>query len=39
MVRGLREAQEPLSEKFLQIRLGLGLSQTESLRRLGFEER
>jgi transcriptional regulator with XRE-family HTH domain len=30
--------QERLAEKLLQIRVALGLSQTEMLRRLGFED-
>ena len=30
--------QERLAEKLLQIRLALGLSQSEMLRRLGFED-
>jgi transcriptional regulator with XRE-family HTH domain len=30
--------QERLAEKLLQIRLALGLSQTEMLKRLGFED-
>jgi hypothetical protein len=38
MGRGARVRQERLSEKFLQIRLALRLSQTELLRRLGFED-
>jgi len=33
-----RMRQERLAEKLLQIRLALGLSQSEVLRRLGFEE-
>ncbi len=38
MVRGARVRPERLSEKLLQIRLALGLSQSELLRRLGFED-
>lgn len=38
MARGARVRPERLSEKLLQIRLALGLSQTEFLRRLGFED-
>jgi len=38
MARGARVRPERLSEKLLQIRLALGLSQTELLRRLGFED-
>jgi transcriptional regulator with XRE-family HTH domain len=37
MARGARVRPERLSEKLLQIRLALGLSQSELLRRLGFE--
>jgi transcriptional regulator with XRE-family HTH domain len=33
-----RQRSERLAEKLLQIRLALGLSQTEMLRRLGAEE-
>ena len=33
-----RMRQERLAEKLLQVRTALGLSQTEMLRRLGFEE-
>jgi transcriptional regulator with XRE-family HTH domain len=33
-----RMRQERLAEKLLQIRLALGLSQTEMLKRLGFED-
>ena len=33
-----RMRQERLAEKLLQIRQALGLSQTEMLRRLGFED-
>jgi len=33
-----RMRQKHLAEKLLQIRLALGLSQTEMLKRLGFEE-
>lgn len=35
----VREKPERLAEKLRQIRLTLGLSQPEMLRRLGFEER
>lgn len=38
MARGARVRPERLSEKLLQIRLALGLSQSELLRRLGFAE-
>jgi len=38
MGRGARVRPERLSEKLLQIRMALGLSQSELLRRLGFEE-
>lgn len=38
MARGARVRPERLSEKLLQIRLALGLSQSELLRRLGFED-
>ena len=38
MARGARIRPERLSEKLLQIRVGLGLSQSELLRRLGLEE-
>jgi len=38
MARGARIRPERLPEKLLQIRLGLGLSQSELLRRLGLEE-
>jgi transcriptional regulator with XRE-family HTH domain len=38
MARGARVKPERLSEKLLQIRLALGLSQSEMLRRLGFED-
>jgi transcriptional regulator with XRE-family HTH domain len=38
MARGARVRPERLSEKLLKIRLGLGLSQSELLRRLGFED-
>jgi transcriptional regulator with XRE-family HTH domain len=37
MGRKARTRPERLSEKLLQIRLALGLSQSELLRRLGFE--
>lgn len=37
MGRKARTRPEHLSEKLLQIRLALGLSQSELLRRLGFE--
>jgi len=33
-----RQKTERLAEKLLQIRLALGLSQTEMLRRLGYED-
>jgi transcriptional regulator with XRE-family HTH domain len=39
MARGAREKPERLAEKLLTIREGLGLSQTEMLRRLGAEDR
>lgn len=38
MARGARVRPERLPEKLLQIRLTLGLSQSELLRRLGFED-
>ena len=38
MARGARVRPERLPEKLLQIRLALGLSQSELLRRLGLEE-
>jgi transcriptional regulator with XRE-family HTH domain len=38
MARGARVRPERLAEKLLQIRLALGLSQSELLRRLGFED-
>ena len=38
MGRKARMKPERLSEKLLQIRLGLGLSQSELLSRLGFED-
>ena len=38
MARGARTRPERLPEKLLQIRLALGLSQSELLRRLGLEE-
>ena len=38
MGKKARMRQERLAEKLLQIRLALGVSQTEMLRRLGFEE-
>lgn len=38
MARRARVRPERLSEKLLQIRLALGLSQSEFLRRLGFED-
>ena len=38
MARGARVKPDRLSEKLLQIRLALGLSQSEFLRRLGFED-
>lgn len=39
MARGPREKPERLAEKLRAIREGLGLSQSEMLRRLGAEER
>jgi transcriptional regulator with XRE-family HTH domain len=38
MARGARIRPERLPEKLLQIRIALGLSQSELLRRLGFED-
>lgn len=38
MARGPREKPERLAEKLLQIRLALGLSQSELLKRLGAED-
>jgi transcriptional regulator with XRE-family HTH domain len=38
MGRGSRQKPERLAEKLRQIRDALGLSQTDMLRRLGFEE-
>ena len=38
MARGARIRPERLPEKLLQVRLALGLSQSELLRRLGLEE-
>jgi len=38
MARGARIRPERLPEKLLQIRVALGLSQSELLRRLGLEE-
>ena len=38
MARGARIRPERLPEKLLEIRLALGLSQSELLRRLGFED-
>jgi transcriptional regulator with XRE-family HTH domain len=38
MGKRARMRQERLAEKLLQIRLTLGVSQSEMLRRLGFEE-
>src|SRR6266480_966576 len=38
MARGARVRPERLREKLLEIRLALGLSQSELLRRLGFED-
>ena len=38
MGKRARMKQERLAEKLLQIRLALGLSQSEMLRRLGFED-
>ena len=37
MVRGARVKPQRLAEKLLEIRLALGLSQSEMLRRLGLE--
>ena len=39
MARGARIRPERLPEKLLQIRLALGLSQSELLRRLGLEDK
>ena len=39
MARGPRERPERLAEKLRAVREGLGLSQSEMLRRLGAEER
>jgi transcriptional regulator with XRE-family HTH domain len=39
MARGPREKPERLAEKLLQIRMALGLSQSEMLKRLGAEDR
>ena len=38
MVRGARVKPERLPKKLLEIRLALGLSQSEMLRRLGLQE-
>ena len=38
MARGPREKPERLAEKLLRVRLSLGLSQAEMLRRLGAED-
>ena len=38
MVKGARQKPECLAEKLRQIRLALGLSQSEMLRRLGAED-
>ena len=38
MGKRARMRQERLAEKLLQIRLALGLSQSEMLRRLGYED-
>jgi transcriptional regulator with XRE-family HTH domain len=38
MGKRARMRQERLAEKLLQIRLALGLSQSDMLRRLGFED-
>lgn len=38
MGKKARMRQERLSEKLLQIRIALGLSQSEMMRQLGFEE-
>jgi transcriptional regulator with XRE-family HTH domain len=38
MGKRARMRQERLAEKLLQIRIALGLSQSEMMRRLGFEE-
>jgi len=38
MARGARVKPERMAKKLLQIRLALGLSQSELLRRLGFED-
>lgn len=38
MGKRARMKQERLAEKLLQVRLALGFSQSEMLRRLGFEE-
>jgi transcriptional regulator with XRE-family HTH domain len=38
MGKRARMRQKRLAEKLLQIRIALGLSQTEMLRRLGFED-
>ncbi|HKQ51698.1 MAG TPA: helix-turn-helix transcriptional regulator [Pyrinomonadaceae bacterium] len=39
MARGRREKPERLAEKLLQIRMALGLSQSQMLRRLEAEDR
>jgi transcriptional regulator with XRE-family HTH domain len=38
MVKGVRQKPERLAEKLRQIRLSLGLSQSEMLKRLGVED-
>ena len=38
MVKGVRQKPERLAEKLRQIRLTLGLSQSQMLRRLGLED-
>lgn len=38
MAKGVRQRPERLAEKLRQIRLALGLSQSEMLRRLGVED-
>jgi len=38
MVKGVRQKPERLAEKLKQIRLTLGLSQSQMLKRLGLEE-
>lgn len=39
MARGAREKPQRLAEKLLHIRLSLGISQSEMLKRLGAEDR